>query len=67
MRYYGVPMNGRSLTHFGMRFTGVVESVKASQPETQSVLETHGTTDCGVVPIGPHLPSLSSGTRTRLT
>ena len=46
---------------------GMVEGVKASEPETQSDLETHGTADCGMVPIGAYLSSLSSGTRTRLT
>jgi len=46
---------------------GVVEGVKASKPETQSDLETHGTADWGMVPIGAHLSSLSFGTHTRLT
>ncbi len=34
---------------------------------SQSLLEAHGKTDCGVVSISTHLSALSSATRTRLT
>ena len=46
---------------------GMVESVKASEPETQPILEANGATDCGLVSTCSHLSSLPFGTRTRLT
>ena len=46
---------------------GMVESVEASEPETQPALEAHGATDGGLVSTCSHLSSLSFGASTRLT